>query len=893
MNTLQLIFGKFIIIASILIASCSFLLATPTGEDLSDTTDLKGTATISTATVVSYTEIDVNYYVNNRNIDENGVVYSTTNNMPTLGDSHMTQGTAGTGTYNLTISGLTEGKTYYFRSYYTYSGTTTYSTEAISESTYNQAEEPSSSVTNFVGTLDINSIEFIWTATGGASFYLIQHQEGTTAPTVAPDLPFGGNHRTLYGNYGTIVNNPGKTISGLTANTTYTFLIAPGNPTLAIIPPYTNNSNLRQTNPATLTLTTLAVAPTTQASSVSFSDQTASTLTIEWANGNGDGRSVYINTENTFTAPTGNYTPTANVTWQGAGQQCIYNGTGTSVTVTEIDQVHNYYVRVYEYSTNSAGNPNYYTVTATNNPNSVTATYAQWNGSNNSWSTATNWLLGTTPSTIQGIIIPDTQGSITAPTISSTESVTSVIIEQGGELTIDTDGSLSVSGDFIIEGDANGSGSLLVEGSGSLSVTGSSIFNRYIPGGGAYHYVSNPTSGTDIMQFYGFYADDWDESTPEWVALDGLSSISVMNGYSIKYNSQSQTIDFTGTFNNGSQSTTVTNSNTSDNAWGWNLVGNPYPSAIDWDAASGWTRSDINATAYFWNGSGYDDYNYTSNSGSATSSIIPAGQGFFIFVENTTSSTTLGVNNNVRVNSASTDFYKNKSQTPQIAIKLENEFLSDQTHIAFYPGATDAYDHIIDGYKLFGSKTNFPQIYTITPDNNKLSINTITDELLKEKEVLHETNVGYISKINTTLTLSLSKIIDIPDSLNVFLIDKYLNDTIDIEVTSYSFETQIGEFEDRFSIIFKKTTSNETGIASNATNVYAYVKNSELHVILNEPLNSGEIVVYDILGAPIINKSLTTKTHYILPISQKTNTFVVNVLTDKSILLRKTLINKY
>ncbi len=49
------------------------------------------------------------------------------------------------------------------------------------------------------------------------------------------------------------------------------------------------------------------------------------------------------------------------------------------------------------------------------------------------------------------------------------------------------------------------------------------------------------------------------------------------------------TLDLTDTVNNGSVTVTLYNHNYTYTK-GMNLVGNPYPSAIDWNAASGWTR---------------------------------------------------------------------------------------------------------------------------------------------------------------------------------------------------------------------------------------------------------------------------------------------------------------
>ena len=45
-----------------------------------------------------------------------------------------------------------------------------------------------------------------------------------------------------------------------------------------------------------------------------------------------------------------------------------------------------------------------------------------------------------------------------------------------------------------------------------------------------------------------------------------------------------------------------------------NLVGNPYPSAIDWDASSGWTKTNIDNAIYFFKASGTDQYGGTYSS---------------------------------------------------------------------------------------------------------------------------------------------------------------------------------------------------------------------------------------------------------------------------------------
>jgi hypothetical protein len=59
------------------------------------------------------------------------------------------------------------------------------------------------------------------------------------------------------------------------------------------------------------TITAPCTAPSTQASSIIASSITNSSASIGWTNGNGAGRVVYINTTNSFTAPSNGSNPTA------------------------------------------------------------------------------------------------------------------------------------------------------------------------------------------------------------------------------------------------------------------------------------------------------------------------------------------------------------------------------------------------------------------------------------------------------------------------------------------------------------------------------------------------------------------------------------------------------
>ncbi|MFM7216741.1 MAG: beta strand repeat-containing protein, partial [Bacteroidota bacterium] len=115
-----------------------------------------------------------------------------------------------------------------------------------------------------------------------------------------------------------------------------------------------------------------ASAPSTQASSISFSAPTSSQVTASWTSGNGDGRLVKINTSSTFTNPTTGQSYTANATYGGSGEQVVSVGNTNSATVSNLSPGQTYYFRAYEYTSTGLL---YNTSTATNNPNSVVLDY--------------------------------------------------------------------------------------------------------------------------------------------------------------------------------------------------------------------------------------------------------------------------------------------------------------------------------------------------------------------------------------------------------------------------------------------------------------------------------------------------------------------------------------
>lgn len=124
------------------------------------------------------------------------------------------------------------------------------------------------------------------------------------------------------------------------------------------------------------------IEPTTQASAVEFSSVTSSSITIAWTNGDGEKRVVFVkNAMNGTATPSDLVTYTANTVFESGtqigstGWYCVYNGSGSSVTVTGLSGTSSYLVQVFEYN-GGAGQEDYLTNSSEDNPDSQITTSA-------------------------------------------------------------------------------------------------------------------------------------------------------------------------------------------------------------------------------------------------------------------------------------------------------------------------------------------------------------------------------------------------------------------------------------------------------------------------------------------------------------------------------------
>jgi len=313
------------------------------------------------------------------------------------------------------------------------------------------------------------------------------------------------------------------------------------------------------------------------------------------------------------------------------------------------------------------------------------------------WEDANNWYSSTVPNASTDVIIPITPND---PEIRSNAEINTLIIESGASLNVLADATLKVNGSvqnnagtsgLVIQSDISGTGSFITTTSGVLGT-----FQRYVKGEPeAWHGFSSPMIAQEISgdftpsgtygdgtgyDFYTWYEPDtsWiyilnNSFPPTWADANGSNFFLQGKGYLASYQAENPILNYEGTFASGSISVPITLTTGVGDQFGSNLVGNPYPSSIDWKAASGWTRNDLDATGggyniWVWNDTAYNYgvYNSASTSDVGTLGVtrnIPPTQGFFVLA---TQSGNLGMTDDIRVNDGASNWLKSKGEKPNL-----------------------------------------------------------------------------------------------------------------------------------------------------------------------------------------------------------------------------------
>ena len=333
---------------------------------------------------------------------------------------------------------------------------------------------------------------------------------------------------------------------------------------------------------------------------------------------------------------------------------------------------------------------------------------------------------------------------------------------------------------------------------------------------------------------------------------------------------------------------------------GWNLLGNPFPSALDFNALTRPTHMD--AALYLWNGTNYIYYGsgqisgseQSLNEGTGEAGIIPAMQSFIVHMTKTEDgnlSEPLTIANSARTHSSQAMYKDKQNETPDFpfiklqAVNNSNE-KTDETIVRFIGEAAESFEGGTDMFKMFASG-DVPQIYSFTSvPEFPLAINTLPNNNLNRT-----TPLGYYSSEAGSHTISATEM-NFPSETNVYLLDTETNTEINLnEQPTYSFNHAGGDLRGRFYLFSGPGSPNSTNEINNSE-ISVWSANRNIFIRINTTSSDIDAIVkvYDLLGKPIKSQRMFTGLEEI-HVASAEGIYIVNIQTkDGKVTTKKVVI---
>jgi hypothetical protein len=459
--------------------------------------------------------------------------------------------------------------------------------------------------------------------------------------------------------------------------------------------------------------------------------------------------------------------------------------------------------------------------------------------------------------------------------------LTSQLVITGALEIISTNSDFGSNGNLVLRSTSDGPtnngriGQLL----NGATVSGDVVVERFMAAEGRiYRYISSPVTGYTVAQLQAVFPVtgsftgtsvcgtcltnqsmfSYDGATQLYVDFPATTNSEVLLpgvGYSAFVRQDviggPATIEWTGPINQGTIPLPVSHNGTASS---WNLVGNPYPSTIDWDNVSGWTKTNIsgsisvrdNSTGIFqaWNGS----------TGGLAGGRIAKGQAFW--VRTTAGSPSLQVLEPAKSSTIGTFFRKAEDEDlNQFVLTLSDGVVEDNAYYWISDVASNGLDDF-DAVKLnnFRNTGSAPLIdlgtYSYGEDAVAMAINSI-GQLNCSDTVRVYTNdlaVGtYTLKFNAS---------GVVQTLTWILRDKFLNTQVNLsENPEYQFVVTAdanSKAVERFEMVVQYTPveitrSGNTLISSHETGNQWYLDGVLLPGETNQELQAPESGVYTLI----------------------------------------------
>ena len=460
-----------------------------------------------------------------------------------------------------------------------------------------------------------------------------------------------------------------------------------------------------------------------------------------------------------------------------------------------------------------------------------------------------------------------------------------LLINSATQFTVAPERALTVSGNitnnagnsgFVLQSDETGTASL-IHNSDNVPAT----VNRYISGGAeAWHLLSSPVAGQSITgnwipsgtygngTGYDLYA--WDETSSCWVYNLNASSevnwntihpqdiFSAGRGYLYSVQAVNPTKQFVGILNNGILNIPMT-SNDETLLGGFNLIGNPYCSSIDWQSASGWDRSSLIQSVsgydmWIWNNAANNYGVMNSATGMGTngvSSYIAPMQGFFVRAE---TNGNLVIDNSVRVHNGASSWLKksalNEMKIMSLTVNSETGAGFDEIQLRFGSNQTQP-----GAMKLFSPVSSAPSLF--------LPLNSENFSVLNLNDAIDNPSIPLNFKPGKDESYTIECRFNPAEFKTLILEDRRTHHFHDfVTEKAYSYKSFLSDNQQRFILHFVPVEITEERLP---VEIYSY--DSQIIIDLSNVIEETEVRVTDVMGRLLEQNKLSGESLHSINIS--------------------------
>jgi hypothetical protein len=324
-------------------------------------------------------------------------------------------------------------------------------------------------------------------------------------------------------------------------------------------------------------------------------------------------------------------------------------------------------------------------------------------------------------------------------------------------------------------------------------------------------------------------------------------------------------ITYTGTLNDGDISVTVTHGTAQGS--GWQLLGNPYPSPLDWPSVAA-TAPGVDPALYVFKSTGQYSGNYSAyvngvgtNGGSR---VLPLGQGYAVFANYTSQ---LTYKNSQRLSSDST-FLQRTAGTPLVGTRLllSNAGGGTEAVVYFDQNATPDYDRNFDAGAVPAGRVQLATL-AASGQGRELAINAqpeLGSQDLRLPLTLTVADPGTYQLARTEG--------DLPAGYHVFLLDAQSGAVTDLTGTGKATLTLAAGTvaAGRLTLLYSKTATPLAAAPAKemlATAIYPNPASGSVTLLLPPAARSGSAEIINALGQVVVRHELAAAATQQLPLA--------------------------